>query len=116
VDAYTVLGIAFLQSDQYPEAKTNFEKGVQKADIFLKQAYRVETIDFKALALCGLAVCKHDKTNADKATETFLQARTITKAKGKVNSVLKFFDLIADLDDKELLIGLRQIAAGKNDQ
>jgi hypothetical protein len=38
--------------------------------------------------------------------------RTITKAKGQVDRILKFFDLIAELDDKNLLLGLREVASG----
>ena len=88
------------------------KKAILKADIFIGQAKRVETIDLKALALCGLAVCNHDMINADRAKVSFIHARAITRAKGHVDEVLKFFDLIAELDDKNLLFGLREVAAG----
>jgi tetratricopeptide (TPR) repeat protein len=112
VEAYVVLSISLLKSGQYRKGKTNLEKARRQADTFLEQATRVETIDLKALALCGLTVCEHDKTNADKAREAFAQARAITKAKGQVDRVLKFFDLIAESDDRGLLAGLREVAAG----
>jgi tetratricopeptide (TPR) repeat protein len=114
VEAYVVLSIVMMKSCQYQEAKTNLEKAILKADIFLRQANRVETIDLKALALCGLAVCNHYMINADRAKAAFIQARAITKAKGQVDRVLKFFDLIAELDDKNILLGLRDVAAGAN--
>ena len=114
VETYVVLGIALMNSGHYQEAKTNLEKTIIKADIFLGQANRVETIDLKALALCGLAICNHDMINADRAKEAFAQAREITKAKGIVDRILKFFNLITELDDKNLLLGLRDVAAGAN--
>ena len=113
VEAYSLLGIALLKSNQYQEGKTNLEKAVRHAEHFLEQADRVETIDFKGLALCGLAICNQDRTLADKARKAFAQARKITKAKGLVDRILKFFDLIAALDKKNLLTGVREIAAGK---
>jgi len=114
VKPHVVLSIALLKSDQYHEAKTNLEKALRQADYFLEQANRVETIDSKALALCGLAVCNHDMINAERAKAAFIQARAITKAKGRVDEVLKFFDLIVEFDDKNLLLGLREVAAGAN--
>ena len=112
VEAYNVLGIACLKSGKYQEGQTNLEKALKQADAFLDQADRVETIDFKALALCGLAVCEQDRTHADEAREAFAQARAITKAKGMVDRILKFFDLIAELDEKNLLAGVREVAVG----
>ncbi len=112
VEAYVGLSISLLKSGQYQKGKTILEKARRQADTFLEQASRVETIDLKALALCGLVVCEHDKTNADKAREAFAQARAITKAKGQVNRTLKFFDLIAESDNRGLLAGLREVATG----
>jgi hypothetical protein len=101
-----------LQPSQYKDGKTAFEKAIRKANEFLQQAKRVETIDLKALALCGLAVCEQDTTYAEQASETFAQARAITTAKGQVDRILKFFNLIAALDEKGLLAGVREVAAG----
>jgi len=112
VEAYVVLGISLLKSGQYQKGKKNLEKARRQADTFLEQASRVETIDLKALALCGLAVCEHDRANADKAREAFAQARAITKAKGQMDRVLKFFDLIVESDDRSLLAGVREVATG----
>jgi tetratricopeptide (TPR) repeat protein len=112
VEAYVVLSISLLKSGQYQKGKTTLEKARRQARIFLEKANRLETIDLNALALCGLTVCEHDKTYADKAREAFAKARAITKAKGQVNRVLKFFDLIAESDKKGLLTGLREVAAG----
>ncbi len=112
LDVYSLLGIALLKLGQYHEGKTNLEKAVIQADIFLQQAEGVEIIDFKALALCGLAICEQKSTYADKAREAFKKARAITKAKGQVDYILTFFDQIAELDEKSLLAGVREVAAG----
>ncbi|MGD9365625.1 MAG: hypothetical protein PVH87_08020 [Desulfobacteraceae bacterium] len=56
------LGIALLKSDQYGKVKTNLEKAVGHAEPFLERSDDVEIMDFKALALCGLAICNNDKT------------------------------------------------------
>jgi tetratricopeptide (TPR) repeat protein len=112
VKAYVVLSISLLKSGQYQQSKTNLEKARRQANIFFEKANRLETIDLKALVLCGLTVCERDKNYADKAREAFAQARAITKAKGQVNRVLKFFDLIAESDKRGLLAGLREAAGG----
>ena len=91
---------------------TSFEKTLQQADVFLEQADRVETVDLKALALCGLAVSNNEKTYVDRAKRAFARARSITQAKGRVDHVLKLFDQIEALDKKGLLAELRDAAAG----
>jgi len=114
VEGYCLLGIVFLKSGKYQKGKTEFEKTVKQADTFLQKEDRVGTIDFKALALCGLAVCEQDKMYANKGKEAFAQVRVITKAEGDVDGILKFFDLISELDKKRVLVGVREVAAGLN--
>ena len=112
VEPYTLWGISYLLTGNTDEARTAFAKATELASSFLEQANRVETIDLKALALSGLAVCMQDENCLQQACEVFMQAREITSAKGQVDRILKFFDFIAAHDDNQLLAGMREVAAG----
>ncbi len=112
VRAYSLFGLVLLQSGQHEEGKKSLEKAVERADVFLQQAESVDTLHCKALALCGLAIGERNQVYVEQAKATFAQARSITNAKGKVDRILKLFDLLAELDENGVLAGVREMAAG----
>lgn len=112
VEGYCILGITLMQLNHRKEGEAVFTKSIDVGKKILQHAESVLALEFKALALCGKALCLQDTSIAKVAYETFTKIRKVTYAKGLVGRTLKFFDLLAVLDENNILAGLKEVVAG----
>jgi tetratricopeptide (TPR) repeat protein len=126
----TVWGVIALRQGDLAVAESTFGKAVTAADQLLAQTPQLfGALDAKAIALCGLAVINPQPLTSplgplsagsegeqyvEQAKAAFRAARTITKAKGNIASVLRLFDALVVADQQGVLKGVREVAAGES--
>jgi tetratricopeptide (TPR) repeat protein len=109
---WTLMGIIQLREGETAESCEAFSQSLEEANVLLEKSdQNFSALDTRALALCGLTLCE-DKQHMAAATDAFIAARKITKAKGVVTSVLNQFDALAQADTDGVLATLRKAAAG----
>jgi tetratricopeptide (TPR) repeat protein len=107
-------GIIWLRQNQPAAAAREFQKAITQASQQLEHFSRdYDTLDTKALALCGLALTT-DPGNAAKAATVFLSARAITNADGITNRTLALFGALAAADTGDILAPIRPAAKGQS--
>jgi tetratricopeptide (TPR) repeat protein len=105
-----VLGAALLKAGRDDDALQAFRRARQRSERWLEQTdATADTLDTKALALCGLAVLGHGEVLGE-ARAAFAAARERNRAPGIVGRVMRLLDLIAAHDPDGILAPLRSIS------
>jgi tetratricopeptide (TPR) repeat protein len=113
-DLSLLSGITWLRQDQPTTAAREFQEAITQADQELEHSSgNYQTLDTKALALCGLALTT-DPGNAAKAATVFLDARAITNADGITNRTLALFNALTAADRGGILAPIRPAAEGQS--
>jgi tetratricopeptide (TPR) repeat protein len=106
-DLSLILGIALARQAKRDAASRAFTDAVRSADTLIEQANgNYHTLDTKALALCGKALT-NGTGQLTEARATFRAARTITRAHGIVQRVLRLLDALAPADPAGILEPIR---------
>nr|MDQ2694536.1 hypothetical protein [Pseudomonadota bacterium] len=107
-----VLGVIALRQGDSTAARQAFAEAIAQAEALLSKTRELyDTLDSKALALCGLALCENPAHTAA-ASEACRAARTINKDAGVVGRVVRVFDALAAADREGILKGVRAAAEG----
>jgi tetratricopeptide (TPR) repeat protein len=123
--ALALLGVITLRQGDILAAQEAFNVAIAHADKILSYTPQYfDALDVKGLALCGLALCATEpkipelaldssENYIGQAKEEYRAARAITKAAGIVGRVLRLFDALAVVDEKDILAQVRPVAAGE---
>ena len=103
---FAILGIIGLIQDKSVE-KIFVTALNESENLLVKTPKNYSAFDTKGLALCGLALCKNDRSYVAEAITAFKTARKITNDMGIVNSVLFLFDEITKTDSNKILSHVR---------
>jgi hypothetical protein len=103
--------VALLQGDRDTAREAFTTAATEAGQLINLTAERYAALDFKALSLCGLALCG-DSAQIPAARAAYRAARAVTCDAGIVRSVLQYFDAMAQADTDSILAEVRPFAAG----
>ena len=110
-DLSLILGIVLARQAQRDAASRAFTDAVRSASTLIEQtSHNFHALDTKALALCGQALVE-GTGQLTEASTMFRDARTITRARGIVQRVLRLFDALAPADPAGILEPIRMAAS-----
>ena len=110
-DLSLILGIVLARQAKRDAASRAFTDAVRSADTLIEQTNdNYHALDTKALALCGQALT-NGTGQLTEARTIFRAARTITRAHGIVQRVLRLFDALAPADPAGILEPIRVAAS-----
>ena len=110
-DLSLILGIVLARQAKRDAASQTFTDAVRSANTLIEQtSHNFHALDTKALALCGQALVE-GTGQLTEASTMFRDARTITRARGIVQRVLRLFDALAPADPVGILEPIRMAAS-----
>jgi tetratricopeptide (TPR) repeat protein len=110
-DLSLILGIVLARQAKRDAASRAFTDAVRSASTLIEQtSQNFHALDTKALALCGQALIE-GTSQLTEASTIFRAARTITRARGIVQRVLRLFDALAAADTAGILEPIRMAAS-----
>lgn len=110
-DLSLILGIVLARQAQRDAASQAFTDAARSASTLIEQtSHNFHAFDTKALALCGQALT-NGTGQLSEAHTMFRNARTITRAHGIVQRVLRLFDALAPADPAGILEPIRVAAS-----
>lgn len=112
-NAHVARGMILLKQDDRETAHQVFAKTVTVCDEMLAlSADNYEVSDAKGLALCGFALLEGSTDRVTEAKAIFVQVRQKTSnLKGHIAFIQQQFDVLASLDERGLLVGVREAIA-----
>ena len=110
-DLSLISGIVLARQEKRDAASRAFTDAMRSADTLIEQTNgNYHALDTKALALCGQALT-NGTGQLTEARTIFRAARTITRAHGIVQRVVRLFDALAPADPAGILKPIRVVAS-----